>query len=260
MLAANEAVARALLVSEIPTPYRVHDVPSADACASLLPELECFGCLDGPARSGLLAREPEGFQHVLDLIARKPEEELVSSLMLRAMKRAVYDPVNTGHFGLGASSYCHFTSPIRRYPDLLVHRSLKFLLYRNLKDARRREMEADMPLVCAHASAMERVAASAAQESQQAKLAEYMQAYVGDEFEGIIVSVQPFGFFVRLKRIAVEGLVHVRDLDEGFWTYDDEHLALRPEHGGDGFRLGQEVRVRVRSASPLRGQIDFSLV
>ena len=265
MLAANEAVARRLDASGLPAPFRVHEPPARDALAALVAPLREVGCLGAGQRAGLLAGDPHAIQAVLDGVAGRPEEELVSQMLLRAMRRAAYAPADEGHYGLGASAYCHFTSPIRRYPDLAVHRTLKALLVGGMKARDRRELEAALPGVCRHASKTERVAAAAAQESQDVKLAEYMEGFIGQSFEGVVVSVQPFGVFVRLRETCAEGLLHVRDLGAGPWDFDAERceLACDGAAGRDGaparYRLGQSLWVRVRSTDPLRGKVDFAL-
>lgn len=258
MLAANEAVARAVTASGIPGAFRVHEAPSEDNLAALVPLLAEIGCLDGPAKAGLIAGDSHAIQGVLDRVSGRPEEELVSSLLLRAMKRAAYSPEDSGHYGLGALAYCHFTSPIRRYPDLVMHRSLKAVLSRSMKATRRRDLAYEMPQICKHASQMERVAAAAANESQAVKLAEYMGRFVGQEFEGVVVSVQPFGLFVRLLETSAEGLLAVRDLGPGWWSFDENRAELVSDDDQTRYRLGQSIAVRVRSVDALRGKIDFS--
>ena len=258
MLAANEAVARAITLAGIPGAFRVHEAPAEDNLVALVPLFTEIGCLEGSVKAGLIAADPHAIQAVLDAVHGKPEEELVSSLLLRAMKRAVYAPTDDGHYGLGAVAYCHFTSPIRRYPDLVMHRSLKAMLNRSMKSTRRRDLAYEMPQICKHSSQMERVAAAAANESQAAKLAEYMGGFVGQEFEGVVVSVQPFGLFVRLRETSAEGLLAVRDLGGGWWNFDENRCELVSEDDQTRYRLGQSITVTVRGTDPLRGKIDFA--
>lgn len=259
MLAANEAVARAITVAGMPGAFRVHEAPAEDSLVALVPLLTDIGCLQGSAKAGLIAGDPHAIQAILDSVHGKPEEELVSSLLLRAMKRAVYAPTDDGHYGLGALAYCHFTSPIRRYPDLVMHRSLKALLSRSMKPSRRRELEYEMPQICKHSSQMERIAAAASNESQAVKLAEYMGGFVGQKFEGVVVSVQPFGLFVRVQETSAEGLLPVRELGPGWWNFDENRAELVSEDDQTRYRLGQPIVVTVRDTDPLRGRIDFSL-
>ncbi len=259
MLAANEAVARRLTRAGVPAAFRVHDAPAQDNLAALVPVLTEIGCLDPAAKAGLVAGDPHAIQRILDAVCGEPTEELVSGLLLRAMRRAVYAPTDDGHYGLGAEAYCHFTSPIRRYPDLVVHRSLKALLAGGMKAAQRRELEAAMPTVCRHSSTMERVAAAAAYESQAVKIAEYMGGFVGRAFEGTVTSVHPFGLFVRLDETAAEGLLHVRELGGGWWSYDEARCELANDELGERYRLGQRLEVVVRGTDTFRGRVDFGL-
>ena len=259
MLLANEAVARKVGAANVPGAYRVHEAPSHDGLAALAATLVEIDCLDASDRSSFVLGDPHAAQRVLDAAAGRPQEELVSSLLLRAMKRAAYEPEDRGHYGLGADAYCHFTSPIRRYPDLVMHRSLKAALRRNLKGTRRRELEAALGTICKHASTMERVAAAAAAESQAVKLAEYLGGFVGEDFRGTVTSVHPFGLFVRLDETHAQGLLPVRELGGGWWNFDDKRLELVSEDDAERYRLGQRVTVRVSGTDPFRGTVDFSL-
>ena len=259
MLMANEAVARRLEASGLPCAFRVHEPPDHDALAGLVPLLSELGCLDAESRAGLLRCDSHAVQRVLDAVAGRPEEELVSSLLLRAMKRATYEPQNGGHYGLAAEAYCHFTSPIRRYPDLSVHRTVKLLLGGSIKPSRRRELVYQVPGMCAQSSKMERVAAECSAQSQAVKIAEYMQQFIGQVFEGVVVSVQPFGLFVRLRLTQAEGLLHVAELGGGPWAFDEARCELSSAEGACTLRLGQTVEVRVRSCDTFRGRVDFTL-
>ncbi len=259
MLMANEAVARRVEQAKVPGIYRVHEVPDHDSLVALVGPLTEIGCLDGPSKSGLMLGNPHAVQHILDVVHGKPEEELVSSLLLRAMKRATYEPQDIGHYGLGADAYCHFTSPIRRYPDLMMHRALKTVLYRNLKASHRKELEGVVPSICRHSSQMERVASAAAMESQAVKLAEYMGNFIGAIFDGTITSVHSFGMFVRLDETSAQGLLPTRCLGPGWWNFDEGRCELSSDDGEGRYRLGQRVRVRVSSTDPHRGTIDLAL-
>ena len=258
MLAANEAVARRLVATELPCPFRVHEAPDHDSMAGLVGLLDELGCLKPQDKPGLISCDSHAVQAVLDEVAGRPNEELVSSLLLRAMKRATYEPENLGHYGLGAPAYCHFTSPIRRYPDLMVHRILKQVLAGSVKSRMRRELAYLMPGVCAQSSKMERVAADCASLSQQVKIAEYMEGFIGQTFEGVIVSVQQFGLFIRIGLTQAQGLLHTRDLG-GEWIYDEARYELVSREGEDVFRLGQTIEVRVRSCDVFRGRVVFAL-
>lgn len=258
MLAANEAVARRLQATGLACPFRVHEQPDHDSMAGLVGLLDELGCVTPEVKAGLLSCDAHAVQAVLDHVAGRPEEELVSSLLLRAMKRATYEPENLGHYGLGAPAYCHFTSPIRRYPDLMVHRILKAALGGAPKSSLRRELAYLMPGVCAQSSKMERVAAECASLSQQVKIAEYMEGFIGQVFEGVVVSVQPFGLFVRVGLTQAQGLLHTRDLG-GEWDFDEARYELVSREGADAYRLGQPIEVRVRSCDVFRGNVVFAL-
>jgi ribonuclease R len=258
MLAANEAVARRLVATGLPCPFRVHEPPAHDSMVGLVGLLQEMGCLAPEAKAGLLMCDAHAVQSVLDQVAGKPSEELVSSLLLRSMKRATYEPENLGHYGLGAPAYCHFTSPIRRYPDLMVHRILKAVLSGPVKSSMRRELAYSMPGICAQSSKMERVAADCASLSQAVKIAEYMEGFIGQVFDGVVVGVQPFGMFVRLGLTQAQGLLHTRDLG-GEWDFDETRMELSSREGVGTYRLGMPIEVRVRSCDVFRGRVVFAL-
>lgn len=261
MLAANEAVARYLDAASAPAAFRVHEPPAADALAGLIAPLDQLGSLPSERRLGVMQGDPHALQAVLDGVAGEPEELVVSGLMLRAMRKASYEPRNEGHFGLGAPAYCHFTSPIRRYPDLVVHRSLKAQLSGKMRGMWRRELIDAMPTVCRHSSRMERVAAEAAAESQACKMAEYLGGFIGQDFAGVVVSVAPYGAFVRLDDTGAEGLLHVRELAEhgGWHDFDDATRTLVSADTGDVWQVGRRVDVVVADTDPMHGRIDFAL-
>lgn len=261
MLAANEAVARYLDAASAPAAFRVHEPPAADALAGLIAPLDQLGSLPSERRLGVMQGDPHALQAVLDGVAGEPEELVVSGLMLRAMRKASYEPRNEGHFGLGAPAYCHFTSPIRRYPDLVVHRSLKAQLSGKMRGMWRRELIDAMPMVCRHSSRMERVAAEAAAESQACKMAEYLGGFIGQDFAGVVVSVAPYGAFVRLDDTGAEGLLHVRELAEhgGWYDFDDATRTLVSADTGDVWQVGRRVDVVVADTDPMHGRIDFAL-
>lgn len=259
MLAANEAVARRLTKAGVPAVYRVHESPDHDRLAALVPLLDEIGCLEKSERAKLVSGDPHAVQHVLDEVAGKPAEELVSTLLLRAMKRAVYAPTDDGHYGLGAAAYCHFTSPIRRYPDLMCHRALKALVAGGMRMAQRRTLEEAVPAICSRSSKMERVAAAASYESQAVKLAEYMGGFIGQVFDGVISSVHPFGAFVRIVETGAEGLLPVRELGGGWWGFDGARHVLANEEEGRSLRIGQPIEVRILAVDAFRGKVDLAL-
>ena len=261
MLAANEAVARRLLRAKAPAPFRVHEPPAADALAGLLDVLDAVApeALDPETRAGVGLGESHALQRVLARVAGTQQELVVNATMLRSMRKATYEPKNEGHFGLGAEAYLHFTSPIRRYPDLMVHRTLTALLTGELKGDYRQELREYLALACRQSSKMERVAAEAAADSQSVKMAEYMSRFIGEDFWGQVVSVAPYGMFVRLDETCAEGLLHVRELGEGWVDFDESARELREPETGRAWRLGQHICVRVRSCDAFRGHIDFAL-
>ncbi len=259
MLAANEAVARYLEHHETPAPFRVHEPPRADALAALLPRLGTLEELDAATKAGVLLGEPAALQRVLAQAAGRDVEPVVSAVTLRAMTRASYLPENRGHFGLGAQSYCHFTSPIRRYPDLMVHRMVKAQLHGRVRGAFRREMALAMPEVCKRSSKMERVAAEAAGQSQDVKLAEYLGDRLGQTYAGMVVGVTSFGLFVQLEGIGAQGLVRIGDLG-GWCELDDETGEIVDVDSGRRWRLGQHLAVRVRAVDVPRGRVSLSVV
>ena len=196
---------------------------------------------------------------MLENVAGTRRETVVNAAMLRSMRKATYEPKNAGHFGLGADAYLHFTSPIRRYPDLMVHRTLTALVTGELKGAYRQELRDYLALSCRQSSKMERVAAEAAADSQSVKMAEYMQAFIGQVFSGQVVSCAPYGLFVRLDDTCAEGLLHVRELGEGWVEYDEARRELREPDTGRTWGLGQRLAVRVKGCDAFRGHIDFAL-
>ena len=253
MLAANEAVAHYLTARRVPMPYRIHEPPDEDALQDLARFLAGFGArlpIAGEVR-------PAAFQRVLEHIAGRPEERLVHTVILHSMKQARYAPANAGHFGLAADCYTHFTSPIRRYPDLVLHRILAAHLAGD-----RREVTAiagDLGAICDESSRRERVAMDAEREVVKLKKVQFMQDKIGESYAGFISGVVPFGFFVELERYFVEGLVHVATLtDDRYELVEHRHL-LEGRRWQRVFRLGDPVAVRVASVSIERKQIDFVL-
>jgi ribonuclease R len=201
---------------------------------------------------------PRHLQRILATVRGRPEENLVSTVLLRAMSRARYDAENLGHFGLASKAYLHFTSPIRRYPDLVVHRVVRDVLL----DGERLPPSWDETLaeVCVRASARERVAQQAERDSVEMKKIEYMRRHLGDDFDGTISGVTAFGFFVLLDRVFVDGLVHVSTLGDDYYTFVPEAFALVGDRNRRRFRVGDRVRVQVVRADKEERQIDFLLL
>ena len=270
MLLANESVAKMLADEDIKTAYRVHELPSPEALRDGLSALVAIGALE----TGEAARIATGDSHAISKALEKSRgtgyARVVNAVLLRAQKRAIYLPVNQGHYALGASAYCHFTSPIRRYPDILVHRALKSLLagekpvvkgtrvgQAKSGDKAWLEQERALPQLCATCSERERVADAAAHTSQKIKMAEFYQSRIGEEAWGTIDGVERFGLFVTLDATYAEGLLHVKDLGQEWIRYDEERLMLIGEATGKRWRMGDRIKVRVSAVIIERGQIDF---
>ena len=256
MILANEAVAGCLETRGFPCLFRVHEPPAADALGSLIPVFQEFPWFTRPMEARLVAGDARTIQEILAASADRSEGELVSSLLLRAMKRAVYRPDNLGHYGLASEAYCHFTSPIRRYPDLVVHRMLRAALTRR-PEKFDQEMAA-LPWIAEHSSDMERVADTAARQSQELKMAEYLSAFTGQAFSGVVSGVASYGLYVRLDCTA-EGILPVRALGEEYFAFDPVRYTLTGEESGRAFRLGQRVPVVLKSVDVPTAALEFAL-
>lgn len=254
MLVCNETVAEFMFWSNLPFLYRVHEDPSSEKLDALREFLGNFG---QTLRKGKDIK-PRELQKLVEDIKGTPEENFLSRLILRSMQQARYAPENLGHYGLAAKYYCHFTSPIRRYPDLLIHRIMSQMLTKELTEKRIKKYEKTMDEIGDHTSTRERQAERAERDTDDLKKTEYMADKVGQEFEGIISSVTSFGFFVELKN-TVEGLVRVQDLKE-YFVYDEKNHRFIGERSKIQYRLGDPIRVKVTNVSiPLR-QVDFAVV
>ncbi len=256
MLLANEAVARSMDEAGFPSLYRVHEAPAADSLAELVPLLQEFSAYRDLDVSAFVSGSPFVLQDVLDAAKGRAEEELVTSLLLRSMKRAVYRPECQPHYGLASAAYTHFTSPIRRYPDLVVHRMLKARLFGRSGDFD--QQRSALAWIAEHASAMERTAETAARESQEMKLCELLESEVGKQFDGVVSGVATYGAFVRLECTA-EGLLPVRCLGDEYFALDSVRRSLTGTDTGRTFRLGQRVRVVLTAVDARRRQLDFRL-
>ena len=254
MILANETVARHLRDAKFPGIFRVHDKPSADSLAALVPVFQEFAWFGGIDQNRLVAGDPHVLAQVLDASAGRPEGELVSTLVLRSMKRAVYRPACEPHYGLASEAYAHFTSPIRRYPDLVVHRMLKAQLRR--RPERFDQEVAALPWIAEHSSDMERVAEKAARESQELKIVEYMERAVGQAFPAVVSGVANYGVYVRLENTA-EGLVPLKNLGREYFSFDPVLHRLTGQDSGAVYRLGQRLPVVLTSADPRAGRLDF---
>ncbi|MDI3270304.1 MAG: ribonuclease R [Bacillota bacterium] len=256
MLAANEAIARRLIGQNAPGIFRVHEPPDPEKVQAFQEFLYNFGIPFQPGKEA----SPKAFQEVLEKVSGRPEEHLISAVMLRTMRQARYATEPLGHFGLATRWYTHFTAPIRRYPDLVVHRIIKELLPKGQLSAKRvGKLLRVLPGIASHASQMERKAMEAERESVTLKILQYMQHHVGEEYEGIVSGVTAFGLFVQLSNLA-EGLIHVSTLTNDYYTYQEKHYALIGERTGTRFRLGDKVRVKVMRVDLAQRQMDFQLV
>jgi ribonuclease R len=259
MLMANECVASLLSQSDVPVAYRVHERPSPEDLKETLPVLGELGLLHGDLAERLVSGDPMAMQEVLRAAHGTQAEYLASSVLLRAQKRAVYLPRNDGHYALGARAYCHFTSPIRRYPDDTVHRALKALLHGELGSKEQARVAEALPQLCRDCSDRERVADSASRASQKVKMAELFSGHVGEDFSGMVVGVERYGLFVALDDTCAEGLLPVRALGDEWFAYDERLLSLTGEESGKRWRPGQRVAVTVTGTDPAHGRIDFAL-
>ena len=201
---------------------------------------------------------PKEIQKLLAKVEDTPEEALICRLALRSMKQARYMPENVGHFGLAANYYTHFTSPIRRYPDLQIHRIIKDHLRGRMDEERMAHYQRILPEVTKHSSEMERRAEEAERETVKLKKVEYMQQYIGDEFEGVISGMTKWGMYVELPN-TVEGLVHVANMSDDHYDYYEERYEMAGAHSGKVYKLGQRVRVRVMDADRMLRTIDFEM-
>jgi ribonuclease R len=256
MLVANETVAEHATRQALPILYRVHGEPAPDRVGGLRDFLALFGyTLRVPPEGAMPAKT---LQAVTDWVRGRPEENLVNQVMIRTMRQAIYSEENLGHFGLAADYYCHFTSPIRRYPDLVTHRTLRAALTGQLQTRHRHKWEHWMPEAARQSSERERQAMEAERETIDMKKAEFMSDKVGESFPGIVSGVGQFGFFVQLAN-TVEGLVHVSTLTDDYYHFHESYYALIGERTRRRFRLGDPVVVRLARVDVESRQVDFEL-
>ena len=263
MILANIASANFMAKHQEPALYRIHAVPSEEKLTAFRSFLaEC-----GLSLSGGNKPTPMDYAQLLEQIKQRPDHELIQTMLLRSMSQAVYSADNIGHFGLALEEYAHFTSPIRRYPDLTLHRGIKYLLAKQ-KGSKRKTTDTggyhyqleEIDGFGAHCSSTERRADDATREVADWLKCEYMQDHVGEEFDGVISSVTGFGFFVRLNDLFIDGLVHISGLANDYYLFDMPKQRLIGENSGMIFRLGDAVKVRVEAVSLEQKQIDFSLI
>ena len=256
MLIANETVATDYFWQELPFVYRTHDNPDSEKMQKLSAFINNFGYMIHISRDEV---HPKELQKLLMKIEGSPEEALISRLTLRSMKQARYATVNSGHFGLAANYYCHFTSPIRRYPDLQIHRIIKENLRGRMNETRIKHYEAILNDVAKQSSDTERRAEEAERETVKLKKVEYMEEHIGEEFDGVVSGVMEWGIFVELPN-TVEGLVRVADMEDDFYHFIEESYEMVGERTGKSYKLGQKVRVCVEGTDRIMRTIDFSLV
>ena len=256
MLLANETVAGHLESKGMPALYRIHEPPDPLKVLQFEEFISSFGLSLGAGEKSVT---PMHFQKLVKKIRGNPAERPIAFLMLRTMQKARYDPINVGHFGLAAPTYTHFTSPIRRYPDLVVHRLLREVRTTKVIDERRAELDEDLPEVGRHTSEMEKRAADAEREILQWKKVRFMADKVGDVFDGYITGVAPFGMFVELTEHYVEGLVHVSTMADDYYRFREQQHALFGESTRKTYRLGDPVKVQIIRVDMERRQIDLGL-
>lgn len=255
MLIANETVAQDFFWQEIPFVYRTHENPDEEKIHKLSTLIHNFGYT---LHIGQDEIHPKELQKLLEKIDGTDEEALISRLTLRSMKQAKYTTENTGHFGLATSYYCHFTSPIRRYPDLQIHRIIKETLRGRMNGKRMEHYEKILPEVAKHSSEMERRADEAERETEKLKKAQYMEKHIGEIFEGVISSVTSWGMYIELPN-TIEGLVHVTSLRDDYYHYQEDTYELIGEVTNRHYKLGQKVKVRAVGVDRMVRTIDFEL-
>lgn len=255
MLIANETVAQDYFWQEVPFVYRTHDTPDSEKIRKLGTFINNFGY---SIRIGQDEIHPKELQKLLEKVEDTPEEPLISRLTLRSMKQAKYTVQNTGHFGLAAQYYCHFTSPIRRYPDLQIHRIIKETLRGRMNEKRMAHYDKILPEVAAQSSARERRAEEAERETDKLKKVEYMSEHIGETFEGVISSVTAWGMYVELPN-TVEGMIHVDNMTDDYYHFNEETYELTGERTNKVYKLGQTVSVVVADADKFMKTIDFVL-
>ncbi|WP_208588085.1 ribonuclease R [Gracilibacillus suaedae] len=257
MLCANETIAEHFHWMDVPFIHRIHEDPDPSKLQTFFEFIARFGYVVKGTSNEI---HPQALQNVLDEVAGTEEDMIISKLMLRSMKQAKYDPQGIGHFGLATEFYTHFTSPIRRYPDLIVHRLIRTYLIENKLDEQTRQRWKDkMPVIAKQASLKERAAVDAEREVDDLKKAEYMQDKIGEEYEGVISSVTNFGLFVELPN-TVEGLVHVSYLTDDYYHFDERAYAMIGERTGNVFQVGDAITIKVAQVNLDERAVDFEIV
>jgi len=255
MLVCNETIAEHMFWKEIPFVYRVHEDPNAEKLQAFNEFIFNFGY----HIKGIAEIHPKALQQLTDQIKGTKEERIINTLMLRSLKKARYTSESLGHFGLAAKYYCHFTSPIRRYPDLMIHRIIKEDIHNKLTEKRIKHLQSIVEGIAEQSSLRERAADEAERAVEDLKKAEYMRDRIGEEYDGIISNVTSFGMFVELDN-TIEGLVHMSNMEDDYYQYDETHHMLIGERRKRTFRIGDSVRIRVQNADISSRTIDFVLI
>jgi ribonuclease R len=254
MILTNEVIADFMFWQEAPMIYRIHERPGEEGLFQLA---ELLSALGYPVKR-LNTAHPRALQQVIEYASDRPERLLINTLLLRAMKKARYSPACVAHYGLASERYTHFTSPIRRYPDLVVHRLVKATLNGNLLDPEVISLTSRLEEICRHSSLQEQEADEAERESVEVKICELMKEFIGESFEAMVTGVAGYGIFVQLPNSA-EGLVHVRDLKDDFYNFEEELFLLRGRRTGRVFRIGEKVRVKLTNVVVGERRLDFVL-
>lgn len=256
MLAANETVAAHYKNLNVPFIYRIHETPKEEKIKSFFEMLSGLGV---EVTGKLSDIQPKMLQGILKKVAGKPEEPMVSVMLLRSMQQAKYSPEPLGHFGLAAKDYTHFTSPIRRYPDLMAHRMIHYYADNGIGENSQAKFQTQLPEVSQHSSQAERRAIDAERDTDAMKKAEYMADHVGEEFDAVVSSVTKFGMFVELPN-TVEGLIHISEINDDYYVFVEKQMALVGRKTKQTYRIGQPIKVKLVNVNAEQKEIDFKLL
>ena len=260
MIAANETVATHIYWMELPFVYRIHEVPDEEKINEFIKAISLLGYNVKGSRH---FENPKAMKSILDQLNDKEEFPILSTMLLRCMKKAVYKEENLGHYGLASKCYTHFTSPIRRFPDTTVHNLLRKYLFNEPNEHELKKLidcwNAKLPELCEHTSQKERDAIDCERDVDSMKMAEYMESHIGEEYDGVISSIMSFGMFIQLDNL-VEGLVHISEIKGDYYIYNDSTKTLKGQKKGQEYKMGQKVRIVVTNASKENSTVDFNLV
>ena len=262
MLTANETVAESFYYVQAPFIYRNHEIPDMEKIDELNKFLFGLGYkIRGIKKDDEQSVHPKAFAQVLNEVSGKEEEKVVSNLVLRTLKVAKYESENKGHFGIASKCYCHFTSPIRRYPDLFIHRVISSYLKHdyNINDELREKYSMEAAKYAESSSERERVAQKVERDAEKIKKAEYMQNKIGVQYDGVISGITQFGMFVELEN-TIEGLVRFDDMGNEYFDYDEQRKTLRGEKSNKIYKVGDKVQIEVKAADKTTRRIDFKLI